>query len=142
MHSLALSQHLVNILTSPSLTVPKVSPVMTEFSAISVGEHRDLAELDGAEGLAGDDGVLGDLSGQVGGHLVASVQQVLVLGLEPLAGHGVLLGVPLHGLDVNVVAGVEDVQLPHDTGHVADLGLHVVPLLGKLLNEPVSKVEV
>merc|ERR1712192_110312 len=117
MHSLVLafSQHLVNI---------------------------DLAELDGAEGLASDDGVLGDLSGQVGGHLVASVEQVLVLGLEPLAGHGVLLGVPLHGLDINVVAGVEDVQLSHDTGHVADLGLHVVPLLGKLLNEPVSKVEV
>merc|ERR1712032_1792125 len=39
MHSLVLafSQHLVNILTSPSLTVPKVSPVTTEFSAISAG---------------------------------------------------------------------------------------------------------
>merc|ERR1719234_360210 len=39
MHNLVLafSQHLVNILTSPSLTVPKVSPVMTEFSAISAG---------------------------------------------------------------------------------------------------------
>merc|ERR550525_906370 len=107
MHSLVLafSQHLVNILTSPSLTVPKVSPVTTEFS---------------------------DFGGQVGGHLVASVEQVLVLGLEPLAGHGVLLGVPLHGLDINVVAGVEDVQLPHDAGHVADLGLHVVLLLGNM----------
>merc|ERR1712212_793775 len=118
MHSLVLafSQHLVNILTSPSLTVPK--------------------------GLAGDNGVLGDFGGQVGGHLVASVEQVLVLGLEPLAGHGVLLGVPLHGLDINVVAGVKDVQLPHDAGHVANLGLHVVLLLGKLLNQPVSKVKV
>merc|ERR1712032_1620220 len=39
MHSLVLafSQNLVNILTSPSLTVPKVSPVTTEFSAISAG---------------------------------------------------------------------------------------------------------
>merc|ERR1719458_1385605 len=73
-------------------------------------EHLDLAKLDGAEGLAGDDGVLGNLSGQVGGHLVASVKEVLVLVLEPLAGHGVLLDGPLHGLHINVVAGVQDVQ--------------------------------
>merc|ERR1719220_1540719 len=33
-------------------------------------------------------------------------------------------------------------KLLHDTGHVADLGLHVVLLLGQLLNKPVSKVEV
>merc|ERR1719361_1330895 len=56
-------------------------------------EHLDLAELDGAEGITGDNGVVGDVSRQVGGHLVANVKQVLVLVLEPLAGHGVLLGV-------------------------------------------------
>merc|ERR1719220_1185424 len=33
-------------------------------------------------------------------------------------------------------------KLLHDTGHVADLGLHVVLLLGQLLTKPVSKVEV
>ena len=48
----------------------------------------------------------------------------------------------LHGSNINVVVVVNHVHLPHDTGHVADLGLHVVLLLGQLLNKPVSEVEV
>merc|ERR1712156_843782 len=56
--------------------------------------------------------------------LASSQHLVNILVLEPLAGHRVLLDVPLHGLDIDVVAGVQDVQLLHDTGHVADLGLH------------------
>ena len=59
---------------------------------------------------------------------------MLVLVLEPLAGHGVLLVVPLHGLHIDVVAGVQDVHFP-DTGWVADLGLRAVLLLGQLLNQ-------
>ena len=40
MHSLVLatSQHFVNILTSPGLTVLRVSPVTTVLSAMSVGK--------------------------------------------------------------------------------------------------------
>ena len=96
-------------------------------------ELLDLAELDGVEGITDDNGVVGDVSGQVGGHLIANVKQVLVL-LEPLAGHGALRGVPLHGLHIDVVAGVQDVHFP-DTGCVADLGLRAVLLLGQLLNQ-------
>ena len=45
-------------------------------------ELLDLAKLDGVEGITDDNGVVGDVSGQVGGHLIANVKQVLIL-LEP-----------------------------------------------------------
>merc|ERR1739848_508710 len=104
--------------------------------------HLDLAELDGAEGLAGDDGVVGDVGGQVGGHLVAGVQDLLVLLSEPGTGQLVLLHVGLHGLDVDVVAGIKAVHLTENAGHVSDLGLHVALLLSELLHQPVSEVKV
>merc|ERR1711971_186456 len=107
-------EHFSNILNSPSLKVPKLP----------------------------DTTVVGNFCWKVGGHLVATVQHLLVLLAKPGAGHRVLLCVPLHGLQIEIVAGVNGVGLPENTGQVADLGFHLVLLLGKLLNEPVSKVEV
>merc|ERR1739838_1280042 len=85
--------------------------------------------------------ILNSPSWKVGGHLVATVQHLLILLSKPGAGHRVLLCVPLHGLQIKIVAGVNAVGIPENTGQVADLGFHMVLLLGKLLNEPVSKVE-
>ena len=58
----------------------------------ALGEHLDLTELHNIERATSDNGVPGDVNGQEGGHLVARVKQVLVLVLvlEPLAGHCVI----------------------------------------------------
>merc|ERR1712158_63596 len=59
------------------------------------------------------------------GNLVAALENLLVAITKPGTGHLVLLSILLHSADINVVVLVDDVELPEDTGHVADL-LHVL----------------
>merc|ERR1712142_926988 len=63
-----------------------------------------------------------EISGEVLSNLVAAVKDGEIFLLEPLTWHLVLiLGIRLHGSNVNVVSAVDDIQLSQDTGHVADL---------------------
>merc|ERR1712142_771830 len=63
-----------------------------------------------------------EISGEVLSNLVAAVKDGEIFHLKPLTWHLVLiLGIRLHGSNVNVVSAVDDIQLSQDTGHVADL---------------------
>ena len=87
--------------------------------------------------VVGEDLVL-QAGGQILSHLVAALQDLLVALTKPGTGqlHGkqiemiqrqvctiylVLLSILLHGAHIDVVVLVDDVELPEDAGHVADL---------------------
>ena len=53
----------------------------------------------------------------------------------------VVLGVGLHGGDVDVVAAVEDVHLPEDAGHVAHLADVLLHHVLKLLLQTVVQLQ-
>jgi len=70
--------------------------------------------------VVGEDLVL-QAGGQILSHLVAALQNLLVAITKPGTGQLVLLSILLHGTHIDVVVLVDDVELPEDTGHVADL---------------------
>ena len=116
----------------------------------AVHEAFDLGQV--AHGTivgVGEDLVL-QAGGKILSNLVAALKNLLVAITKPGAGHLngeliviiqrqkcslylVLLGIPLHGIHVDVVVLVDDVELPEHAGHVADvldvLLHHVLQLL-------------
>merc|ERR1740129_1336350 len=81
------------------------------------------------------------LGGLVLSDLMAAVKDGEVLLLEPLAGHLVVVSISLHGINVDLVAGVEDVHLPEDAGHVAQLAHMLRHQVLELLLEAVVEFE-
>jgi len=101
-------------------------------------EALDPAHVDGSK-FSLDNFLLIKFSREVGGHLIAGINDLFISILEPGTWHVVLLSILLHGADINFVLCVEDVHLSEDTGHVSDLGLLLLKHSLNLLLESVIK---